>query len=1168
MTVDARPERALSDEEARRRIREDLDATLFVEAAAGTGKTTALVSRIIALLRSGRATLPQIVAVTFTEKAAGEMKLRVRTEIEKARIDPSTQADERNRLDAALGHLELARIGTIHAFCGALLRERPVEARIDPLFEVVDEAAASRLLESAFDVWFERALADPPEGVRRVLRRRPRRGNDEGPREMLRRAVGSLVEHRDFDASWRRDPFDRNDSIDRLLERLADAAAFAERADRSDDWLAKSFLEIARFLDENRLREAVRGRDYDGLEAELRDFARSSNRHWRWTGGKRRYGRALTRDEALGVRNDVKRELDTLLEACDADLSPLLRDELRPVVEAYETAKARAGTLDFLDLLLRARDLVRDDEQVRREFQERFTHFFVDEFQDTDPLQADLLLLLAADDPEETGWRKVNPVPGKLFVVGDPKQSIYRFRRADVALYQQVKRQLLGKGAEVLQLTASFRGLPCIQAVVNAAFAPVMQGSTDGSQAEYVPLEAVRSDAEERPSVVVLPVPRPYGDYGSIVKWKIEESFPDAVGAFVAWLVHESNWTVEESGRPGLRVKVEARHVCVLLRRFQSWTNDMTRPYVRALEARGVPHVLLGGRSFHDREEVLAIRNALTAIEWPADELRVFATLRGPFFAFGDDVLLAFRHAHSSLHPLRWLDAEMREALEGANREIADALGALGQFHQARNHRPIAQTISQLLEATRAHAGIAIWPTGEQALANCLRTIDLARRFERGGAPSFRAFVDFLEEEAEGSRSEDAPVVEEGTEGVRIMTVHRAKGLEFPVVILADPTCNATGANPSRHVDPDVRLWAEPLCDSVPPDLRDAEADERRRDIDESVRLAYVATTRARDLLVVPGLGDLDANDEMALGWLQVLNPVIYPAKEARRASERVPGCPDFGNDTVRERPESCPFGPGRSVQPGLHRGSGAPVVWWDPMKLVLDVQEQVGLRQERILAADNGEIVATEGIEAHARWQTRREQTLKAGSTPMMRVAVVTALAAAGRTPARQPEIRVEEVALDRTTRPGGRRFGLLVHATLAAVELAADAEDVRIVTRAQGRLFGSSDEEVKAAAAAVSATLAHPLLQRAADAAQSGELRRETPVLVRIEDGSLAEGVIDLGFREVGVGGPQWTIIDFKTDRELGDSQSRYRTQVGLYAEAVAKATGEGAHGVILVV
>jgi len=165
----------LSDTEARRRISEELDSTLFVEAAAGTGKTTALVSRITALVRTGRARLDRIVAVTFTEKAAGEMKLRLRGDIEHARGSGKLDPEEQARFETALSHLELARIGTIHSFCADLLRERPVEARIDPLFEVAAEDEAEGLLDWAFDSWFERILRDPPEGVRRVLRRRKRR---------------------------------------------------------------------------------------------------------------------------------------------------------------------------------------------------------------------------------------------------------------------------------------------------------------------------------------------------------------------------------------------------------------------------------------------------------------------------------------------------------------------------------------------------------------------------------------------------------------------------------------------------------------------------------------------------------------------------------------------------------------------------------------------------------------------------------------------------------------------------------------------------------------------------------------------------------------------------------------------------------------------------------
>jgi ATP-dependent exoDNAse (exonuclease V) beta subunit len=1153
--------KAPADAEARRRIEQDLVATLFVEAAAGTGKTSALVARIVALLRTGSATLDRVVAVTFTEKAAGEMKLRLREEIEQARSAPETPESERRRLDRALEQLELARITTIHAFCGDLVRERPVEAGVDPLFAVAAEDESERLLGRAFESWFQAALAAPSEGLRRALRRRPRRRDAPGPREQLRVAVSRLVDHRDFAAAWRRDDFDRVAEIDAVVAELAVLAPLADEASRPDDWLAKSFRAIGGFVDELRLRESVRERDHDGLEAELRDFAR--DRSWRWTGGKRPYAREISREQVLGRRDVVKRRLDALLEACDADLAALLQAELAPVIEAYAEQKAQAGVLDFLDLLLRARDLLRSSAEVRADYHQRFSHFFVDEFQDTDPLQAEILMLLAADDPQQADWRLARPRPGALFVVGDPKQSIYRFRRADVAVYAEVKRLLSEAGAELLHLTTSFRAVPSLQGAVNAAFAPWMQGSPDGSQASYVALEPWRKEASGRPSLVALPVPRPYGDYGRTVKWRIEESTPDAVGAFVAWLVKESGWTVEEAGR---RVPVRARHVCLLFRRFRSWQSDVTRPYVRALEARRVPHVLVGGRSFHEREEVLAIRNALQAIEWPDDELRVFATLRGPLFALGADALLAYRQRVRRLNPLVHLRDEPRAKLDGPEAEVAEALALLARLHVARNHKPIAETLGGLLEALRAHAGIAIWPTGEQALANCLRVVDLARRFERGGASSFRAFVDRLVDEAERGDAQDAPVVEEGTEGVRIMTVHKAKGLEFPVVILADPTANLVGRNPSRHVDPARGLWAEALCGCVPQDLRDAAPEELSRDAAESVRLAYVAATRARDVLVVPVVGDESPRTEEPEGWFDVLHPAVFPAPEERRRSKRSTGCPEFGEDSVFERPPRAGAGPGGSVKPGLHRAGagGQPVVWWDPAALALDVQEEVGLRQQRILEADAGEMEVAAGARRHAEWQTRRRQALERGCEPSVTVSPVTEAAAAG---VDAHEVPVEETAIgERSARPGGRRFGTLVHAVLEVVDLDADASELERAARVQGRLLAASEEEVAAAGEAARAALAHPLLRRAAKAATRGELRRETPVLLRRDDGSLVEGVVDLAFREAE--GGAWTVVDFKTDRELGEQRGRYAAQLRLYARAIADATGATAHPVLLLV
>ena len=1176
--------KTLADEAARQAIRSQLDDTLVVEAAAGTGKTTELVHRVMALLLSGRTTLARLVALTFTEKAAGEMKLRLRTEIERARS--AAGADVQGRLRVALAELEQAHIGTIHGFCAELLRQHPVEARVDPLFEMADEQQQERLFDEAFERWFQVSLANPPEGVRRILRRRSRDRDRTGPREALRKAGLSLVDSRDFDGPWRRDRFDRKAEIDGLLDRLMALGSLSAKAADPQDWAAQSIAAVERFVADLRRREAIVGRDHDGVEQELHGIARGKGGNfWGWKGRGQWFGKGIKRDDVLAQRATAKEELDRVLELADADLAACLHDDLRPLVVAYEDLKTRAGKLDFLDLLVRARDLVRDHRGVRNELQERFTHILVDEFQDTDPLQAEILLLISADDPAEVDFRGARPIAGKLFVVGDPKQSIYRFRRADVALYEATKRHLVASGARLLTLSSSFRSAPSIQATINATFAPLMQGSTDGSQAEYVPLQAFRKEPVGRPTTVALPVPRPYSDYGKVVGYRVEESTPDAVGAFVDWLLDKSGWTVTERDRPNDPVAIEARHVCLLFRRFVSFGRDVTRPYVRALEVRHVPHVLVGGRSFHAREEVLALRNALTAIEWPDDELSVFATLRGPFFAVADDALLAFRHAHGILHPRKPIDPAL---LDDLTLPVKVALDELGRLHVGRNRRPAADTVGQLLDATRAHAGVAIWPTGEQALANLRRVLDQARRFEAAGVTSFRAFVQRLDEEAERGGVTEAPVVEEGTDGVRIMTVHKAKGLEFPVVILADPTCPAVQQEPSRYVDGTRKLWAAPLAGCVPVELTEHRDRVLRHDGEEAVRLAYVAATRARDLLVVPVVGD-----ERIQGWIDVFERELYPA--ARRSAKPAPGCPPFGDASVLERPERATADVRGSVKPGWYAASAGThgVVWWDPRALQLDRQEDAGLRQQRMLAADDGG-AATEGVRASGAWEARRADLLARGSVPTLRVQSVTELiTGSGADPitdsnaqlnaelnaqsitasimdrgaearARDGKVREESTNVSREARPGGKRFGTLVHALLATVPFDAPRAEVESASRAQGRMVGATSEEVTAAVEAVCAASHHAIWQQAK--AAGDRCRRESPVLVKEDDGSITEGVLDLAFPTRDEEGPLWVVVDYKTDAELAGRRAEYVTQLRRYAAMVQAATGERVKAVLL--
>ena len=1161
----------LVDGPARERIRTALDESLFVEAAAGTGKTTVLVSRIVNVLAAGAARVDQILAVTFTEKAAGELKLRLRQELERARRDNGAAP----HLDDAIARLEDAQVSTIHSFCADLVRERPVEAQVDPGFDVLADPDARRLFDRAFDGWMEEALADPPEGVRRALRRRSAGGfepvpSSGEPTRRLAAAAWRLAEWRDFTAPYSRKPFDREAQIRTVAQALlafADLTALA--GDQRRDRL---YLDTrpARLLADS-IRAPAGGRpDDDGLEAQLVELSANRDFMKPRTGRGRMYGKDVTREAVLERHAELAGLLLAFRTAADADLAACLERELRAPVARYQQLKAAAGALDFLDLLLRARDLIRDDAGARRDFQRRFTRIFVDEFQDTDPLQAELLLLLAADDPDERDWERTCPRRGALFVVGDPKQSIYRFRRADLDVYARVRSQLEARRVRVLHLTSSFRGVPSIQRCVNRAFAPRMTGGPAAGP-PYVPLSPTRGDPAGQPPLVALPVPRPYGKR-RVSAAAIEQSLPDAVGAFVRWLLYESGWTVTESGSADAagerRVPIQPHHVCVLFRRFQHYRKDMARPYADALEARDVPHLLVGGRSFHEREEVATIRAALAAIEWPDDRLSVFATLHGSLFAVDDETLFAYFHRYGVPRPFRIPD-ELRDGGSSPEckrfRPITAALELLEELHGRRNERPVDVTLGRLLEATRAHAGFAMRQSGRQALANVLQIAEMARQHDASGGLSFRSFVEHLLEEADAGRGEEAPILEEGAEGVRLMTVHRAKGLEFPVVVLADPTCRLQRPGADRYIDPERGLCALRLAGCAPWDLIEHEQEEVEREEAEAVRVAYVAATRARDVLVAPVIGDGPREG----GWTSPLDDAVYPPASARRVAETAPACPRFGRDSVLQRPDDDPASE-MTVAPGLHRfgdalegGDGYAVVWWDPHVLDLDVDARFGIRQEELLSKDVAEETVERDLQRYRDWRERRDRIREQAGKPSLVMETVTHRAdalAADSSAAPPSVVEVVGTAPD-SERPAGPRFGSLVHALLAVAPLDRPA-GVEELAALQGRILGATEDEIAAAAVAAAAALRHPLLERARAASGRGECRREAPVAGRGDDGTLIEGVVDLAFREAGA----WTVVDFKTDLELEAELDRYRRQVALYAELIARATGEPATPLLL--
>ena len=554
----------------------------------------------------------------------------------------------------------------------------------------------------------------------------------------------------------------------------------------------------------------------------------------------------------------------------------------------------------------------------------------------------------------------------------------------------------------------------------------------------------------------------------------------------------------------------------------------------------------------------------------------MFATLKGSFFAIDDEHLLEFKHRFGLFHPFR-VPKELGGnsgqdlALTGEPTAhllpIADALRLLQLLHRRRNYRPVADTIGRLLTVTRAHVGFILRPAGEQALANVLHIAELARQYEAGGGISFRGFIDALRDAASADAAE-APILEEGSEGVRLMTVHKAKGLEFPVVILADLTCKISRGDASRYLDAPRGLCAMKIGGWAPHELYEHEAEEVGRDQAEGVRLAYVAATRARDLLVVTAVGD----EMWDSGWFSPLNRALYPAIDARRDATRGPQCPAFkSKDTVLQRPNDEVALP-VTVCPGQHTFGGGEysVVWWDPSALTLGLKPTFGVRREDLIVKDVPKNVVADGRTRYDQWLLARMDARESGAVPSLMVTTVREWSeqvesreSSAFSPATETVTIVDASVAGDDLRSGGTAFGLLVHDLLARAPFDATRAMLDGLAANEARMLDLAAADAAAAAAIVERLLAHELIVRARAAEQRGACRRETPVTFLLPDRTLAEGIVDLAFEEAG----EWIVVDYKTDRAmLTKGEDQYRRQVALYAAAIAQATGQPSRGILL--
>jgi ATP-dependent helicase/nuclease subunit A len=763
----------VSDAQHRKDAAEKLDTTYFVEAAAGTGKTTALVSRILAAVKQGRARLHEIVAITFTEKAAGELKIKLHESLEKELTG--------EKLQVALGDLERAAITTIHSFCASVLRERPVEAVVDPQFAVADEMQREMLLDEAWTQWLENELTKNPVALRQALMREVRV-------EDLRELAVQFVDHRSQLGRW---PDPQPMDVRDVLQRLRELAPTLERAlhhvtPAGEDYRerARSFLETLATLE-----SASSERVAVVLGAlELSEPRRKAE---------------FESDDAFRA---AKRAVKDLKAVCEGFVSAAghnflveLAGWLQGFIAHFQKFKHDKALLDFDDLLEKARDLIRDHRDVREQLRQRFKFLLVDEFQDTDPVQVELILALAGD------------TPGRLFIVGDPKQSIYGFRRADIEMYVRTRREI-EKTGQTLQFQQNFRSQSTILKWVNETFQKLIQKPPDGDyQPDYIPLEPKFLTKEPR---VTLLRPRTFPE-----KQLIGEARRAEASGIACYLRHGV-----ETGQ------FKWGDVALLFRSFTG-----VEVFADVFLEYGVLFRVVGGHGYYQRQEIQTLVSLLCCLDNPNDKLNLVAVLRSPLFGWTDEQIF-LAAASGELDYLR-----------------NGTLALLRELHEQRHVLSIAGYIETVFARTHiCQAFTACGPDGPASVANLLKALELARALEAAGVRSLRGFVRQLRAAVLGGLDDEpAPATEKHADAVQLLTMHKAKGLEFPVVVLADLAGKSSDSGarfvPNRATGGFELRFAG--CRTA--EFDSAVEEQHKRDEAEEIRLLYVAATRAKERLVI-----------------------------------------------------------------------------------------------------------------------------------------------------------------------------------------------------------------------------------------------------------------------------------------------------------------------------
>ncbi len=843
-----------SDGAARLRALTDLGSTLLVEAAAGTGKTALLAGRVTLLLARG---VPPaaIAAITFTELAAGELSARVRLFVETLRtggmpdvlkdaLPDGLGEDGHDHLAAAAATMDELTTSTIHGFCQAILRDHAVSAGVDPGAEVMDADAAKAAFDTVFEGWLKTrlqgdALPDDPIAVLSAA--------DPGRlASTLRTLARFRQDHRSArpvppEADGRPD-LDFTDAVDAFRRWSAGVPqqpatlSVIEDLGRLGTFYADCFSRPPSFAALWRLAhpERVPSMRWDSLEIEPLRCAPA----WRAIAG-----------DVDGTRffNEASRHFEcattcfaALLGSVASHLIATLSSELDEVLSAYARFKVAAAVVDFDDLIFGARGLIRDDEAVRGSVAARYRHILVDEFQDTDRIQAEIIFRLAAEQPA-LDWEETVQRPGALFLVGDPKQGIYSFRGADPHCYEAAKRLLRRRWPDnVLTVTANFRSRPGVVDYVNRCFAQPM---SRGAQPGYADMASVRGEPDHPlacASKITLKLP-PKAD-ARLMRETEANAVVDICSALIGALEIDD-------GKGGVR-RLTAGDIALLTPAGTDlWL------YERALNRRGISVASQAGKGFHSRQEVQDLMTLARVLADAHDTLAFGALMRGPLVGLTDEVLLDIadalhlRHggAPASTFSVLTDAAEVEDFQDGLAARTLRILQAL------RRTASSTTPLQLLSEATvRLHLRAIVAARGrdrrQSALANVDAFLDLARGYAVSGLTRFVQDLD-VAWRAKASRQEGR--VDGGASSIAIVTVHGAKGAEWPVTIPINAATRLQSRAAFVHRASDDTLhWM--IGDVVPPQLAAAVRERDEATTRERERLWYVAATRARELLVIP----------------------------------------------------------------------------------------------------------------------------------------------------------------------------------------------------------------------------------------------------------------------------------------------------------------------------